>query len=117
MKAKYGGRMLSNIDVFLFQFVNQTMRNPVCDSVMPLISQYGYYTWLGLVGLVVFFDKRSGINNAHLLLTSLLAGWVITEEVLKPLFTGSALTSTALACMSTLCSLCRTMLPFRRVQR
>jgi undecaprenyl-diphosphatase len=78
--------MLQNIDVFLFQFVNQTLRNPVFDSVMPLISQYGYYTWVGLVGLVLAFDKRSGFNNARLLLTSLLAGWVATEEVLKPLF-------------------------------
>ncbi len=78
--------MLHNIDASIFQFVNQTMRNPVFDAIMPSIAQYGYFTWIGLIGLVAFLDKRSGFTNANLLFTSLLAGWVLTEEVLKPLF-------------------------------
>lgn len=84
--ARKAKLMLQNIDQSVLEFVNQTIRNPVFDAIMPIISRYGSYAWVGLVGLVVLFDKRSGLSNAHLLLTSMLVGWVITEEVLKPLF-------------------------------
>ncbi len=36
--------------------------------------------------MIAVLDKRSGLTNEHLFLTSVLTGWVTTEEILKPLF-------------------------------
>lgn len=61
---------MTNFDLFLFQLINEGMRNLVFDNVMQLISRYDYNTWLVVIIFIGVLNKRSGISNAHFFLTS-----------------------------------------------
>lgn len=56
------GEFLQNIDTSLFYFINKTLANPLCDKVMPFIteSNHWYLVYIILLGWLFFKGGAKG---------------------------------------------------------
>jgi len=80
--------LLGQIDYQLFVVINRTLVNPVCDVVMPIISELVWFV-VPLIILLVYIIKRYRKRGYIVLVLTLLAitsSEVLTNRMLKPLF-------------------------------
>ncbi|MBN2308537.1 MAG: glycosyltransferase family 39 protein [Candidatus Hydrogenedentes bacterium] len=72
----------------LFRFVNDTVKNPLFDRLMPLFSDKDFVVIPGAValGLLVYFGRRRARLCVIALLLALLVSDIGSEKVLKNLF-------------------------------
>lgn len=82
-----------NVNADLFNFINHGFQNPVFDSVMPILTQFGEYKFVGLVLVAVILyahiTKRKTLRRIAILtfgafLVSDAAAWVIKYMVHEP---------------------------------
>lgn len=80
--------ILKNLDTGLFNQINHSLQNSFFDVVMPLLSNAGNGGLLWIVlGLVLLLLGRPEIKKAaFLMLTALLASFLVGDEGLKHIF-------------------------------
>lgn len=85
--CEYAGRyvMVQTIDFQILDWIQQNMRNPVFDRVMPFLSAIGGFgiIWI-LIGLFFLIDKRKRPYGI-MILAGLLLGLLVGNVVLKHL--------------------------------
>lgn len=70
----------SNVDVQIFYLINVYIQNILFDTIMPLLSEIGYFGFWILISIVIFIiGGEKGRNVAVLSITALIAGFFITE--------------------------------------
>jgi len=79
---------LAALDRWLFQLINQRTANPVCDAVMPIITEKAYFIVpLAVLWLFLFWKaRRRGRIVAVLTLVVIAASDQLSAHVLKPIF-------------------------------
>ncbi|HKJ68476.1 MAG TPA: phosphatase PAP2 family protein [bacterium] len=81
-------QFLLHLDQVLFQFLNQTLANPVFDVFFPFITEEEHFIIPLLIiwfGLMIFGGKRGRIA-AILILLATGAADAVAAQLLKPLF-------------------------------
>lgn len=79
---------IKEIDLQLFNFFNQTLKNPVFDRWIPIVGDYGNWFWLLIFGwLILFiFGGHKGRLVCILAIVTVLIADNLTSYILKPFF-------------------------------
>jgi len=76
------------MNTLLFRFINQTLQNPLFDSVLPVFSDKDYVVIPGAValGLLAYFGRRHARTCVVALALAVLLANLGSEKILKNLF-------------------------------
>lgn len=73
-------QFVNGIDVMLFYFINIHLQNPIFNSIMPIVTNLGLYTfWLGVCLVLAIFGGEKGRNVALILLIGILIGYFLSD--------------------------------------
>lgn len=79
---------IKGIDLQLFQFINQTIKNPFLDKWMPIVTDTDNWIWLlalGWLALFIFGGKKGRLTCILLIVVVLFCDNLVSY-VIKPFF-------------------------------